>query len=156
MPTVILILSGAYYLESINVDPIDKILIKPTCLLILLIYMYFVVVEFINYKKSKHVHVKVNESTEIEMNAVNNNAARKTHIPYKELAIIFMTALYVLAIQYLGFVFTSIVFMASMFYILNVRKVWIIAVFSIFSTILLYFAFKVVLMLPLPEGIFAF
>ena len=45
VPSVVLILSAAYYMESLNVDPIDKILIKPVCLLILVFYLYFIVIE---------------------------------------------------------------------------------------------------------------
>ena len=70
--------------------------------------------------------------------------------------IIGMTALYVWIIQYLGFVVTSIFFMAAMLYILNVRKLWVVCCFSVASSAILYIAFKVVLMVPLPGGILGF
>lgn len=145
VPSVVLALSGAYYMESVNVDPIDKILVKPVCLLILTFYLYFVAVEFISHKKAACPHEENNGSGNV-----------KIEVPYKEAIIICMTALYVWIIQYLGFVFTSIIFMASMLYILNVRKLWIVCCFSIASSAVLYFAFKVVLMVPFPSGILGF
>ena len=146
VPSVVLILLVAYYMESLNVDPIDKILIKPVCLLILVFYLYFIVVEIIRYKKIKHSDNKICRDT----------VGSRIKIPFKEAGIICMTALYVWIIQYLGFVLTSIFFMGAMLYILNVRKFWVIVCFSVVSSAVLYLAFKVVLMVPLPGGILGF
>lgn len=142
VPSMVLILSIAYYMESLNVDHIDKLLIKPTCMLIVLFYIYFVYVECRRLRKDKDQSEKLRRTN--------------TKMPYKELAILAMTALYVLIIQYLGFVVTSVVFMACMLYLLNVRNKLVIACFSITSSALLYFAFKVVLMVPLPGGLLGF
>lgn len=142
VPSIVLILSIAYYMESLNVDPIDKLLIKPTCMLIVLFYIYFVYVECRRLRKDKDQSEKPRRTN--------------TKMPYKELAVLAMTALYVLIIQYLGFVVTSVVFMACMLYLLNVRNKLVIACFSITSSALLYFAFKVVLMVPLPGGLLGF
>lgn len=142
VPSMVLILSIAYYMESLNVDHIDKLLIKPTCMLIVLFYIYFVYVECRRLRKDKDQSEKLRRTN--------------TKMPYKELAILVMTALYVLIIQYLGFVVTSVVFMACMLYLLNVRNKLVIACFSITSSALLYFAFKVVLMVPLPGGLLGF
>ncbi|EXG78057.1 tripartite tricarboxylate transporter TctB family protein [Cloacibacillus evryensis] len=146
VPSVVLALSAAYYMESVNVDPIDKILIKPVCLSILAFYLYFIAVEYVRYKKRFQVPCKEGGA----------DCHTKIKIPYKEMLIIGMTALYVWIIQYLGFVVTSIFFMAAMLYILNVRKLWVVCCFSVASSAILYIAFKVVLMVPLPGGILGF
>ena len=146
VPSVVLVLSVAYYMESLDVAPIDKILIKPVCLLILAFYLYFVIVEIFHYKTGKFAKSK----------GVAAFSDTQKPLPIKEVVILCMTALYVWVIQYLGFVLTSILFMGSMLYILNVRKTWIIVGFSVVSSAVLYLAFKIILMVPLPSGIFGF
>lgn len=79
----------------------------------------------------------------------------KTKIPWKESIILCMVVLYIWIIQYLGFLPTTILFMTSMLYILDVRGFWVIGCFSITSATVLYVAFKVVLLLPLPDGIWS-
>ena len=142
VPSLVLILSIAYYMESLEVDNIDKLLIRPTCILIALFYVYFVVVEYIRFRKNP----KRTQESEYT----------KTKFPYKELILLIMTALYILLIQYTGFVLTSILFMACVLYFLNVRSKLVIFSFSIISSALIYFAFKVILMVPLPSGPFGF
>ena len=85
VPSVVLALSAAYYMESVNVDPIDKILIKPVCLSILAFYLYFIAVEYVRYKKRFQVPCKEGGA----------DCHTKIKIPYKEMLIIGMTALYV-------------------------------------------------------------
>lgn len=55
-----------------------------------------------------------------------------------------------------GFCAYEHLFMGAMLYILNVRKFLVIVCFSVVSSAVLYLAFKVVLMVPLPGGILGF
>lgn len=148
VPTMVLILSIAYYIESWNVDTINKLLIKPTCFLIIVIYLFFVYKEF-------HKHKKL-ATQQGEQNAQAASNAVSCQVQYKSVFIIGMTAIYVLVVQYLGFILTSVIFMGTMLYVLNVRKKWIVISFSVASTVILYFAFKTILMVPLPSGILGF
>ena len=145
VPTIVLMLSAAYYLECSSVRPIDKMLIEPVCLLILILYFYFTVIEFFRCKKKKSVEDTVR----------NTPPRNKTKVPWKEGIILCMVALYIWIIQYLGFLPTTILFMASMLYILDVHEFWVIGCFSIASATVLYVAFKMVLLLPLPDGIWS-
>ena len=135
-------LSAAYYLECSGVRPIDKMLIEPVCLLILILHIYFVVIECFRYKKEKSVG-----------DAVHDEPPGKTKVSWKEDIIFCMVVFYIWIIQYLGFLPTTILFMASMLYILDVREFWVIGCFSIASATVLYVAFKIVLLLPLPDGV---
>ncbi|OUO93182.1 tripartite tricarboxylate transporter TctB family protein [Cloacibacillus sp. An23] len=142
VPSLVLILSIAYYIESLKADNIDKLLIRPICILIVIFYIYFIAVEYMRWRKRTNYAEKASDV--------------KKNLPYKELILLAFTALYILVIPHIGFVLTSILFMASTLYFLNVRSKEVILCFSIISSALIYAAFKVVLMVPLPSGPFGF
>ena len=145
VPTMVVAFSIAYYMESWEVTSNNKLLIKPICFLIVLLYIYFIYQE---YTKQK-LEIKQEKSSNVERTAISPHQIMLS----KSVIIVVMTGIYVLLIQYLGFIITSIMFMGGMLYTLNVKNKWIIAIYSVLSTIILYFAFKIILMVPLPTGI---
>ena len=145
VPTMVVAFSIAYYMESWEVTSNNKLLIKPICFLIVLLYIYFIYQE---YTKQK-LEIKQEKSSNVERTAISSHQIMLS----KSVIIVVMTGIYVLLIQYLGFIITSIMFMGGMLYTLNVKNKWIIAIYSVLSTIILYFAFKIILMVPLPTGI---
>ena len=145
VPTMVVAFLIAYYIESWEVTSNNKLLIKPICFLIVLLYIYFIYQE---YTKQK-LEIKQEKSSNVERTAISSHQIMLS----KSVIIVVMTGIYVLLIQYLGFIITSIMFMGGMLYTLNVKNKWIIAIYSVLSTIILYFAFKIILMVPLPTGI---
>lgn len=151
VPTLILVWALAYWLDILDVSAHDKLLITPVSILIFVLYCYFAFVEFSSYRKERAIALQTEGETTGEY---ENTFWIK--LPRREIAIIFMLAIYLLVVQYLGFGATSFLFMFGMLYLLGVRRLGIMFGFSIISTAVLYFAFKVVLMVPLPGGILGF
>ncbi len=135
IPSAILLWSLMYILETRGHSARDVLLIRPVVLLLGTTYLIILYKEYF-FKK-------------------NDNSEDKTaYISSKEIKILLLMIFYILIIQYLGFVITSFISMLAMLYVLEVKKIQHLLMFSSVSTLILYVAFKVVLMVPLPSGLF--
>lgn len=148
VPTLVVLWSLAYWAEIADIGARDKLLIRPVCILLCLIYCYLLWIEYKSYRL---------ESTSGDSaSGIRDKKNFWQILPKKEITIIALLATYLLIVPWLGFVVTSFIFMICMLYLLDVRKIHVIVGFSVISTGVLYLAFKVILMIPLPGGIFGF
>lgn len=60
--------------------------------------------------------------------------------------------LYIIAIRYIGYILSTLLFIGGVLYFLRIRKFWIIAATSVGVTAFLYIMFNYVLMVTLPVG----
>lgn len=72
----------------------------------------------------------------------------------KLLIIIFLSILYILLIKPLGFVISSLVFLLSTVYLLDVKKKKMGVIIAIITIALIYIAFALILKVKVPMGIF--
>lgn len=136
IPTLILLWAFSYMYEVRGTSTRNLLLITPLVLLIGGTYLFIAVREYHRMKKGFH------SASNIEV-----------LITSKEVKIILLMAVYLLLVMYLGFIPTSFAMMAVMLYVLDMRKMRTVLGFSVISTALLYYAFKIILMIPLPEGL---
>lgn len=134
IPTVVLLWSIMYVVETSSNSNRDVLLIRPLAILIAITYLIIFFKEYI--------HSKIRDSSE-----------NMPFISTKEIKILLLMIIYIFVIKYLGFVLTSFLSMLAMLYILDVRKIRHLLIFSSVSTVILYIAFKVILMVPLPSGL---
>lgn len=133
IPTMILLWSLMYVIETRSHSHRDVLLVRPLFILIGITYLIIFLKEFFCKK-----------------NVCSNDVA---FISAKEIKILILMITYIFAIKYLGFILTSFLSMLVMLYILDVKKISSLVIFSFLSTAVLYFAFEVILMVPLPSGI---
>lgn len=134
IPTMILFWSAMYVIETRLHSNRDVLLIRPLFLIILVTYLIIFFKEFMHRK----------DKTDTKLVFVSN----------KEMKILILMISYIFIVKYLGFILTSFLSMLAMLYVLEVRRVSKLLAFSVVSTLILYVAFKVILMVPLPSGIF--
>ncbi len=151
VPTLILLWAFAYWIDILGVSARNKLLVTPVCILIVLFYCYFTFVELRSYRKERAGAPKKEGGA-----GCGSETAFLLTLPKKEIAILFIVAVYLLVVPYLGFGATSFLFMFAMLYLLGVRKWGLMTAFSVISTAVLFVAFKIVLMVPLPGGILGF
>lgn len=70
------------------------------------------------------------------------------------LAVILLCGIYIFSIPFLGFIFTSILFIVFLMFIFQVKRIGIIILWSFIVTLIIYFIFKILLKVPLPAGMF--
>jgi len=70
------------------------------------------------------------------------------------LAVIFLCVIYIFFIPFLGFILTSILFIVSLMFIFQVKRIEIIILWGFLITLIIYFVFKILLKVPLPAGMF--
>lgn len=150
VPTLVVIWSFMYWMSVYHVSSHNKLLIRPICILMFTVYLYFVFSEYVAYQRE----IKSHAADVIDASDCAKGESKK--IPVKEIVIIALVAVYLLIVPYLGFVLTSFAFMGCMLYILDVRAWRVIIAFSSICTGVLYLAFKVILMVPLPGGFMGF
>ncbi len=63
-----------------------------------------------------------------------------------------ITLIYILALDYFGFIICTIPFIATLIYLFNYKKLLHIAIISIAITCIIYYLFSVLLGVPLPTG----
>lgn len=135
IPSAILLWSLMYIVETRGHSARDVLLIRPVVLLLGITYLIILY-------------------NECFLKKINNSVDNITYISSKEIKILLLMIFYILVIQYLGFVITSFISMLAMLYVLEVKKIQHLLIFSSVSTLVLYVAFKVILMVPLPSGLF--
>lgn len=59
---------------------------------------------------------------------------------------------YIIAIEYIGYILSTLLFIGGVLYYLKIRKFWVIALTSVGVTAFLYVMFNYVLMVMLPVG----
>lgn len=136
IPTLILLWAFSYLYEVRDTSTRNLLLVRPLVLLIAATYLFIAAREYQKMKKGLH--------------SGSNN---EVFITGKEVKIVALMAVYLLLVMYLGFIPTSLVMMAVMLYVLDMRKMQTVLGFSVISTAVLYYAFKIILMIPLPEGL---
>jgi len=70
------------------------------------------------------------------------------------LAVILLCVIYIFSIPFLGFILTSILFIISLMFIFQVKRIGIIILWGFLVTLIIYFIFKILLKVPLPVGTF--
>lgn len=134
IPTIVLLWSIMYVVETSAYSNRDVLLIRPLFVLIAITYLIILFKEYIQSR-------------------IKDSRENVAFISAKEMKILLLMITYIFVIKYLGFVLTSFLSMLAMLYILEVRKIQHLLIFSSVSTVVLYIAFKVVLMVPLPSGL---
>lgn len=66
---------------------------------------------------------------------------------------ILLSIFYIFSIHFIGFYSVTFIYIMSTMYFLGIRNVKILLITSIFSTLLLYIAFKLILEVSTPKGI---
>jgi len=70
------------------------------------------------------------------------------------LAVIFLCVIYLFSIPFLGFIFTTILFIGFLMLMFQVKRIGIIILWSFLITLIICFIFKILLKVPLPIGTF--
>jgi len=69
-------------------------------------------------------------------------------------AVILLCGICIFSIPFLGFIFTTILFIGFLMLMFQVKRIEIIILWSFFITLIVYFIFKILLKVPLPIGTF--
>lgn len=85
---------------------------------------------------------------------VENSRNKEDRESRKLLIIIFLSILYILLIKPLGFVVSSLVFLISTVYLLDVKNKKMGMAIAIITIALIYIAFGIILKVKIPMGIF--
>lgn len=81
----------------------------------------------------------------------SNKESKKTEIRWKDvLYTIIVSIIYYIAMRLIGFIASTIIFLVSMFLYLGEKRIWLIALISIISTLSIYIIFGVLLHVMLP------
>ena len=139
MSLLILIIAGTYYMEARKGDPLDQMLIRPV------FWMMFILFFIIAYRDWKKV-------------ASEEKALPKTFaflLKENKISLIFLliVASLLLIIPVVGFLFASILFLATSMYVCKIRDMTLIAGVSIGLPLLLTAIFKYAFEIPLPSGL---
>lgn len=81
----------------------------------------------------------------------------KEELDGKKLVVILVASLaYVLSLQVLGFVVSSLIYLILAMYLLRVENKKALVIISVLTIIVIYLSFGVLLKVPIPKGIFGF
>lgn len=139
LPLIMLVFAGIYFNEVRQLDALDQALIKPVFFFMVLLFMINTASDY-------------RESKDRQSNA---SALKKGNSQFRKiLEYIALTAVYLMLMPYLGFMISSILFLAGALYRLNVRKTITLIALPVGLSVLLYFLFVHLFSVPLPTGIF--
>lgn len=149
IPSLILLWATYYFLEVKKLPEKNAILIQPV--FILLVVFYFVNL-FIDYKETKaEAAMQAEQVTDSEQQMQTKTPAEKKN--YRLVAVFALLLMSVVLIEPLGFLITIPLLVASILWIMDVRR-WIpLIIMPLVLTAIVYFVFGVFLNVPLPPGI---
>lgn len=142
IPTGIILWSTWYYIEVMGKPKTAHVLVQPLFYLLLILYA---LICYTDYKE--HFNGK----------SQSHDAADKARPQEKRTAVVTLGCMiaataYLISMPYLGFIFSTIVFLAASFCFLGARyKLWAIAAAALLA-IALNAVFKIFLEVPLPTG----
>lgn len=90
---------------------------------------------------------------EISSNYRKEIKTKKKLMPLKLLFVIFFTVIYLFLISKIGFYFMTIVYLLTIMYFLGLKNFKFNILISIFTVILIYISFNILLQIRMPEGI---
>jgi len=147
--TLILFFVIIYYLDISSLkDSQDKLLVNPVIWLVIILYPIIIWQEWKEKRKRDMKHEETLETHEVDEDD-------ETSVTLSKKVFLFMisTLLYLILINYVGFIISTILFMPSLMLILGTKSKKIVIILPIITTVVLYFLFNNLLGIPLPEGV---
>lgn len=149
--TGILLFTIFYFMETNSLqNPQDKLLINPVILIMVLLYPIIIWQEWREHKKEQK-EVKDESELSEEGESDDESSAKLTR---KVFLFMLLTLLYLLVIEYVGFIITTVIYMPVLMYVLGTKSKKILITLPVIFTILLYLLFNNMLGIPLPLGFF--
>lgn len=122
-------------------------------LLILSVMLFIKSLSKVNYQ---HVDEVVDNKTgEVEEIIEDNTSGMKVDPDGQKRIYITLgaTVLYIILMTIIGFYVTSFLFMVGLFIVFQVKNKWAIVLIPLITTSLVYLVFKMMLVVPTPEGL---
>jgi len=145
IPTIVMVWATFYLFEVMELHVRNRYLIRPTYFVLLALYIFNTYTDIRKWKKARAI------STEQMVESF------KIPVEIKTLAVIALITVGYLAIMpTVGFIFSTIAYLAILLLALNERKMFTLVFFPIVLTVGVYVVFRLFLRLPLPVGFVGF
>ena len=143
IPTLFMLVLVYYLVGAINIINTDAMLLTRALAVLMTVCMFFVV-------KSELIIQKEGDDDAVKRKPFfSDRNSWKTFIGFCALS-----AVYIISLNFLGFIIATLIFPAATMAFLGVRSVKTLVITPIILTASIYLLFKVILMISLPVGIF--
>ncbi|MEI3606478.1 tripartite tricarboxylate transporter TctB family protein [Pseudogracilibacillus sp. SE30717A] len=142
--TSILIFTLLYLFEISSLkNAQDKLLVNPVIWIIFLLYPIIIWQEWREKRKKETTHEATNEA----------ESEASSRLSKKVFLFMISTLLYLVLMNYIGFIISTIAFMPFLMWVLGTSSKKILIILPIATTVVLYLLFNNLLGIPLPQGI---
>lgn len=147
--TLILLFIIVYYFDISSLkNSQDKLLVNPIIWIVILLYPIIIWQEW--REKKKNEAVQQEDVTEKEIDEDDETSAR---LSKKVLLFMIFTLAYLILLNYVGFIVSTIIYMPALMSVLGTKSKKILIILPIATTVILYILFNNLLGIPLPEGV---
>lgn len=144
VPVLLLVFILTYYFEVRDIPSSELILIQPVTIIMIILTFTVIFIEVKNWRK-------IDFSSESPVGEENPDVHAKLT---RKLAIyITSIALYLIMLNYIGFIISSLIFVPSLLYLLGTKSMKLNIAIGFGVTVFVYLLFDVWLGINLPEGI---
>lgn len=146
VPALVLGFTITYYVKNRanGLSTEDLLLVNPITYLVVILVAIVIIRELVGFSESR----KGKEPKTVNPQESDSKSARKVII-YSAL----VTA-YLLSINYLGAILSTFLFAVTGMYMLGVRRIKIMVLLGIGTSLFIFVSFSYLLQVPLPQGIF--
>ena len=150
LPTVVMAWSTIYFIECLGYSLKSRRLVQMVYFMMLGLYVINGITDYIATKKEWAEKGDAKDNAKAEKTSTNLIVMLKEN---KTIVLFATLLLYVLALDFIGFIITTLIFTAFVLYVMGERRIPLLVGMPIGLVVLLYLIFKVGLNVPLPTGI---
>lgn len=152
LPTIVLIWAASYYVEVMGYSEKNHKLIQPVFWVIVLLYIINGVTDYREWKASQKdkADQPAQPKEKLSLEALDWNGTGKI------VAAIAAMVIYVAMLDILGFVISTLLFVAAILFVMGERRWFLLVGVPTVLDIILYVVFRIALSIPLPTGFLGF